>query len=228
MPSKNKYLIRARISEAKFRQVIRLYAMDIEATKIAQLSGLSRNSINKLLAALRRRLAELCEAESPLRGTVEVDESYFGARRVRGRRGRGARGKIPVIGLLKRKGKVYTQVLANCSSAALETVIRGKVRGGSVIHTDGWRGYDGLIDLGYKRHYRVHHHANEFARGRNHINGIESFWGYAKMRLARLRGIPRSTFYWHLKESEFRFNHRKENLDQLILNLVRQHPLKLS
>ena len=58
----------------------------------------------------------------------------------------------------------------------------------STIYTDGWRVYDGLVMEGYK-HHRIHHHDNEFARDRRHINGIESFWSYAKLRLAKLRGV---------------------------------------
>ena len=72
---------------------------------------------------------------------------------------------------------------------------------------------------GYK-HHRIPHHDNEFARARRHINGIESFWSYAKLRLAKLRGVRWEYFYDHLKETEWRFNHRRENLfNFLIINL---------
>lgn len=94
----------------------------------------------------------------------------------------------------------------------------------STIFTDGWRGYDGLVLEGYK-HYRVHHSQNEFARGRRHINGIESFWSYAKTRLARLRGIRSHAFFSHLKETEWRFNHRRDNLYQLLLKNLVSSPL---
>jgi transposase-like protein len=94
----------------------------------------------------------------------------------------------------------------------------------SIIFTDGWRGYDGLVLEGYK-HYRVHHSANEFARGRRHINGIESFWSYAKTRLARLRGIRSIAFFSHLKETEWRFNHRHDNLYQTLLKNLASSPL---
>ena len=69
--------------------------------------------------------------------------------------------------------------------------------------------------MGYEKHFRVHHGNNEFARGSQHINGIESFWGYAKNRLVKFKGVPKHTFYLHLKETEFRFNHRKANLYNL-------------
>lgn len=57
---------------------------------------------------------------------------------------------------------------------------------------------------------------NEFTNSRRHINGIESFWSYAKLRLMKFHGVPRATFYLHLKECEFRFNYRNENIYQVI------------
>lgn len=66
---------------------------------------------------------------------------------------------------------------------------------------------------------------NEFARGKSHINGIENFWGLAKVRLVRFRGIHKSTFYLHLKECKYRFNNREKDLYTLLLNLFRKHPL---
>ena len=131
----------------------------------------------------RTPIAELCETQSPFKGEIEVDESYFGGKRIKGKRGRGAYKKTPVFGILKVGGKVYTEVVPDCAKATLQGIIRGRVDADSVIHSDGWRGYDGLVDLGYKKHYRVNHGKNEFGRGRSHINGIESFWAYAKRRL---------------------------------------------
>ena len=120
-------------------------------------------------------------------GQIEVDESYFGARRVRGKRGRGARGKTSID---------------------------------SVIHSDGWRGYN--------KHFRVHHSKNEFYRGNSHINGIESFWGYAKNRLVKFKGMDKSMFNLHLKECEFRFNNRKQDIYKILLGIFRKESLKLS
>jgi len=228
MTTKNSYVIRARISEPKFRQIIKLFSVDLDATQIAKITGLSRNTINKYLKAVRVRLAEYCDSESPLSGEVEVDESYFGARRIKGKRGRGAYGKTIVFGIFRRNGKVYTEIVPDCSKATLQAVIRGKVDLESVIYSDGWRGYNGLVDVGYGKHLRVDHGRNEFARGRSHINGIEGFWGFAKSRLTRFRGMTKTTFYLHLKECEFRFNHRGQNIYGVITRLLRERPLKLS
>ncbi len=148
MKGKNKYARRSRISEAKLRQLIKLFALDLEATKISQLTNLNRNSVNRYLMEIRKRIAEHCEEQLKLSGVVEVDESYFGARRVRGKRGRGAGHKTIVFGIFKRNGHVYTEIIPDARKATLQAVIRGKVTSESVIHSDGWRGYDGLVDLG--------------------------------------------------------------------------------
>ena len=229
MTMKNKYVNRSRISEAKFRQIILLFSEDLSATQISHLTGLSRQTINKYLAAIRLTILELSALQSaPLVGQIEVDESYFGARCVRGKRGRGARGKTIVFGLLKRGDKVYTEIVPNCKSATLQRIIKGKTAIDSVIHSDGWRGYNGLVDFGYKKHFRVYHGKNEFARGNAHINGIESFWGYAKTRLVKFKGMNKGMFNLHLKECEFRFNNRKQNLYKVLLEIFRKEPLKLS
>jgi len=223
----NRYVLRSHISEAKFRQIVRLFALDLEATKVAQLAHVSRRTINRFFHEFRVRMAHECEAHAPVRGTVEVDESYFGRRRIRGKRGRGAGGKTVVFGIFKRRGRVYTQIVPDAKKATLRAVIRGRVDLKSVIHSDGWLGYDGLVDLGYRKHFRVEHRDSVFVGRRGvHINGIESFWSTAKTRLAKRRGIRREYFYLHLKECEFRFNHRHGNLYQVLLDLLRADPLK--
>ena len=116
---KNKYCIRSRISESKFREIIRYFALDLEAKKILKITGISGQTLCKYFHKIRERLAEFCEEEKKFSGIVEVDESYFGARRVRGKRGRGAAGKIPVFGILKREGKVFTQIIEKASKFSL-------------------------------------------------------------------------------------------------------------
>ena len=225
MPRKNKYINRSRVTEAKFRDLVKFFSLDLSAQQIAIVTKLNRNTVNRYLKLIRKRIAEICESETPFKGEIEVDESYFGAKRVRGKRGRGAAGKTPVFGILQRKGKVSTEIVPDCAKATLQAIIRGRVSPESVIHSDKWRGYNGLVDLGYQKHYRVHHGTNEFARGKNHINGIESFWSFAKNRLIKFHGIPRDIFYLNLKECEFRFNYRNENLYYLLLKMFRERPL---
>jgi transposase len=95
---------------------------------------------------------------------------------------------------------VYTEIVPDCKRLTLQAVILGKVAIESVIYSDGWRGYNGLVDVGYSRHFRVNHGAHEFARdGHCHINGIESFWRFTKRRLAKFNGVS-VNFELHLKE----------------------------
>ena len=231
LPMKNKYIVRSRISQKKFREILKYFAEDIEATKIANLTGISRISINKILKNIRILMASECEKISKFSGEIEIDESYFGAKRVRGKRGRGAANKTPVFGMLKRDGKVYTQIVKNCSASELIPILsQYSELDSSTIYSDCWKAYDGLVDYAALAHYRVKHSKNEFANGKNHINGIENFWGYAKHRLAKFKGIKKENFLLHLKECEFRYNTKttQENLYQKLLKLIRENPLNLS
>ena len=226
MKSVNRYYRRSKISERKFRQIVRYFAMDFTASDVAQLTGLTRKTVTVIFLRIRQRLAAECGRASPYSDCeVEVDESYFGARRVRGKRGRGASGKTIVFGIFKRNGCVYTEVVPDCKKRTLQAVIRGRVALDTVIHSDGWRGYDGLVDVGYAKHFRVDHGQNQFVRGPHHVNGIESFWSYAKRRLQKFNGVPARTFYLHLKECEYRFNNRTKNLSRELLNLLVRYPL---
>jgi transposase len=139
MSLSSKQFARARISRAKFRQLLRLFALDLTATQIAQLVHLNRNTVNRYLRLIRQAIALYCERESPFSGDVELDESYFGTRRVRGKRGRGARGKTIVFGVYKRNGRVYTEIIPNCKKASIQAIIRGKVELRATLHTDGFR-----------------------------------------------------------------------------------------
>jgi transposase-like protein len=221
---KNKYSKRSRISEAKIREVVRYFAVDLTALQTAQLSGLNRNTVNKIYRGLRVRMLFACEEQRPMFGIIEVDESFFGARRVKGKRGRGAYGKTVVFGIFERNGQVYTEIVSNCSKPTLQGIIRGKVDASAVINSDGWRGYNGLVDLGYG-HYRVDHSKDEFVRGKVHINGIEGFWGMAKVRMTKFKGLPKHTFHLHLKETEWRYNNRHSNMGKTLLTYLRENPL---
>ncbi len=122
-----------------------------------------------------------------LDGEIEADESYFGGRR-KGKRGRGAGGKTPVFGLLKRNGKVFTVVIPDAKSETLLPIIRQQVKPDSIIYTDTWGSYNAL-DVSEFRHYRINH-SQLFAHKQNHINGIENFWNQAKRHMRRFNGIP--------------------------------------
>lgn len=112
-----------------------------------------------------------------LSGEVEVDESYFGGVR-KGKRGRGAAGKVAVFGLLKRGGKVFTAIVCNAKTETLLPIIREKVDPDSIVYTDTFRAYNAL-DVSEFRHQRIDH-SKQLSKNHNHINGIENFWNQAK------------------------------------------------
>lgn len=149
-------------------------------------------------------------------GEIEVDESYFGGVR-KGKRGRGSAGKVPVFGLLKRGGKVYTQIISDAKSSTLLPIIKAKVIPDSIVYSDYWRGYNAL-DVSDFRHYRINHSVR-FADSKNHINGIENFWNQTKRHMRKFNGIPKHNFHLFLKESEWRFNNPSP---QLQLRQLRQ------
>lgn len=222
---KNRYFFKSHISERKFREILRYFSLDFDASQTSFLTHLTRKTINRLYHKFRERIFSLVEddEQGKINGEIEIDESYFGARRVRGKRGRGAKGKTPVVGLLKRNGKVFTQILKNCERKELLPIIKGKILEESTIYTDGWRSYDSLVLNGYQ-HHRIYHSENEFVRGKNHVNGIESFWSYTKRRLLKFNGIRKSEFLWHLKESQFRWNNR-QSIYPVLLKNFREKPL---
>jgi transposase-like protein len=148
-----------RLSAKKVDLLLRCFCEDLTATATASILGVNRNTVNSYFRKIRERIFQQSLKESPLEtDEFELDEPYFGAKRVRGKRRRGAAGKTSMFGLFKREGNVFVTVVSHCSKEALMPIIRGKILEGSTIHTDGWKAYDGLILNGYD-HYRVFHHA---------------------------------------------------------------------
>jgi transposase-like protein len=224
-PMKNRYIKYSRLSEHVFRQILKCFAQDLDTYVTAEISGISRRSVHDIFQKLRKRVVSMLENEQPFSGEVEVDESYFGPRRIRGKRGRGASQKVLVLGILKRGGNVYTQVIPRANKESILPIIQGKVLDETTVHTDGWTSYDGLIDIKNFRHYRVYHSKNEFVRGKSHINGIESFWSFCKRRMRKQNGVRKTKFLVHLKESEWRWNHRNDDLYKLLLKNLGENPL---
>ncbi|MCL1919593.1 MAG: IS1595 family transposase [Kiritimatiellaeota bacterium] len=213
---------RWRLSRYRVKKILMCFCVDITAGKTALLLGYNRHTAERYFTLFRERILEYQhQALMPFAGEIELDESYFGARRVRGKRGRGAAGKTPVFGVLKRGGQVFLTVVRSCSKEELMPIIQGRILENATVYTDGWGAYDGLILNGYD-HYRVFHSRDEFARGKCHVNGIESFWSYAKRRLAKFNGIASARFVLYLKECEFRFNNKGQDLFDILCKNVLQ------
>lgn len=212
-------LNQAKISTFKIKKIIKHFCLDITASKTAPLVGVNRNTINHWFNIFRGAIYARQRREfEKIFGEAEIDESYFGARRKRGfrgklKRGRGTR-KQPVFGVFKRNGRVYTEIVPNCKKPILQAIIKGKIDPSAVIYSDGWRGYDGLVDVGFEKHFRVNHGDSEFSKGGGiHINGIENFWSFTKRRLSKFNGVKKN-FELHLKECEWRYGKKSDTLEK--------------
>ncbi len=196
---------KSRLSQQKQVRLIEHFVAGTTARCAADLIGVNRNTAAYYFQRLREIIAYELEQVSHevFEGEIEVDESYFGGAR-KGNRGRGAAGKVPVFGLLKRGGKVYTKIIADASGATLMPIIERKVIPDSIVYSDCWTGYNAL-DVSDFKHVRINH-SKLFANGRNHINGIENFWNQAKRHLRKFNGVPTAHFGLFLKECEWRFN----------------------
>lgn len=203
------------------------FCSDIDATKTAEILGLNRKTINHYFRIFREVIFEKQQQDLSLFfGEVELDEAYFGARRLRGinmpqKRGRGT-WKQAVFGVFERDGRVYTELIPNAKSETLRKVIRGKVSLESALFTDGWRGYSGLLDMGFEKHFRIDKSKSFSNQNGVHINGIESFWSFTKRRLAKFNGV-KSTFILHLKECEFRWKKDTEEMEKEIWKLLKKY-----
>ena len=215
---------RRRISRQKYSIIFGSFVADIPASKAAVIAGVNRKTADRYYGIYREAIHEAATTERKeisLENGVEIDESYFGPKRVRGKRGRGAGRKIIVLGLLKRNGRVYTNIIKNVEKVIVMPIIRKVVQSGSDIYSDGWRSYDALAVYGYN-HKKVKHSENEFAReDGTHINGVESYWSWTKRRLAQFNGTNQRQFRKYLLESEWRFNHRN-SLSKDLKSLLRK------
>ena len=182
------------------------FVLEVTARSAANMMGIQANTAMLFYRKIREVIAYHLEqqAHEIFDGAVELDESYFGGAR-KGKRGRGAAGKVVVFGILKRGGKVFTKVVKDTGTETLLPLITRKIAPDSVVYTDCYRSYNAL-DVSDFHHHRINHSAL-FATGKNHINGIENFWNQAKRMLRKYNGIPKESFPLFLKECEFRFNY---------------------
>lgn len=199
---------KARLPKKKIDKLMEHFVAGTTARTAASLVEVNRNTATKYYRNWRALIASNIEDASTLEGEVEADESYFGGRR-KGKRGRGAGGKTPVFGLLKRKGRVYTTVIDDTKTATLMPIIHKKVVPDSIVYTDTYRSYNAL-DVSKFHHERINH-SKLFAHQHNHINGIENFWNQAKRHMRKFNGVPKSNFYFFIKECEWRFNFGQPN-----------------
>ena len=197
-------------------QILYYFYLEVSARKTAKEMNLNYKLIHRRFMKFRKLIANYCINKTKiLSGELELDESYFGGKR-KGKRGRGAKNKTIVFGILERKGKIYTVIVQNVDADTLMKEIENKAEKGSVFYTDGWKSYASLEQYGK---HNIIDHEKELVNNHNHINGIEGFWSFAKERFHKYHGIDKQNYPFYLKEMEFRFNHRNESVLNLLFDV---------
>ncbi len=213
-----RWINKLNISFKKWLWIIKLFELEVSARKIAQQVQLSYPTVLKAVTLIRIAIvANAHGGQDLLNGEIELDESYFGGRR-KGKRGRGAAGKVPVFGILERNGTVMVDVVKDVTAESLLSMTVKTVKRGSIVYTDKFKSYDALMFCGY-RHLRVDH-GKRFATGKVYINGLEGFWSYAKERIIKFHGVSKEKFPLYLKEMEFRYNNRNNDIFTLLVKNI--------
>ena len=210
-----RWINKLNISFKQWLWIIKLFELEVSARKIAQQVELSYPTVLKAVTIIRIAVvAHTKDAKDLFNGEIELDESYFGGRR-KGKRGRGAYNKVPVFGILERNGTVLVEVVKDVTAESLLSMTVQTVRRGSIVYTDKFRSYNALMFCGYK-HLRVDH-KKRFSSGKVYINGLEGFWSYAKERIMKFHGVSKEKFPLYLKEMEFRYNNRNNEIFTLLV-----------
>jgi transposase len=217
-PLNDTWFSEVKIPCSKWLVLVKLFELSTSARKAAEEVKVSYKTALKAFSVIRRAIAhELARGDEILRGEIEADESYFGGRR-KGKRGRGSGSKMIVFGILERDNRVSVSILKDVSAETLVGETVKKVRRGSIVYTDRWRGYSSLMFCGYK-HLSVDHEY-KFKSGKVYINGIEGFWSFAKERLIKYHGISKEKFLYYIKEMEWRYNNRGKELYRLLIDYM--------
>lgn len=215
------YMRKSRLSKAKQGRLMEHFVAGTTARCAGGLVGINFKTSAYYYHRLRILISLATENETTFSGEIEVDESYFGGHR-KGKRGRGAAGKVPVFGILKRGGKVYTKIITDTKAKTLMGIMQKQIKPDSIVYTDHYRSYN-VLDVSEFKHYRINH-SKLFADKQNHINGIENFWNQAKRHMRKFNGVPKSHFPLFLKECEWRFNNPKPKSQlKLLKQLVKQY-----
>ena len=199
------------------KKLVRYFVLGVPAYRLRFEVPLDPTTVERIYRRIREAIyaASLAELRQ-LTGEIEADETLFGGHRP-GKRGWGAAGKVLVFGLYQRNGHVLTFPISSRSQESLLPLILGHTRPGSLYYTDAWHAY---ASLAIHHQHVVVQKEQGLPKGRDHINGIEGFWSYAKHWLYQYRGVPAPYFHLYLKEIEFRFNNREDNLLPLVLKLL--------
>ena len=225
-------IVGLRLSKNDWKKILFWFVLGHSLRTIANQTKVSHYSVEKAVGIARKVMAK--DIPGVFSGTVEVDETYLGGQKKNktkkqllkeklenreSKRGLGTT-KQPVFGILTRQGKVFARLVDATEAPDLIPIITKRVKAGSRVCSDTWRAYTGLAAKGYV-HRTVEHQKKEYVLGKNHINGLEGFWGYLKRKLAAKGGIKRKYLYLFLSEYVWRYNNRDLDTKQKVNRLIK-------
>lgn len=199
----NKYVNRAKIDEKKFREITRYFSLDLTAIQVAELSGLNRNTVNRYLSEMRRKILIHSISTSPFKPIPKINDI--------------GRYKYQALLLTEDNHRIYTDLLQshqlyhNLTDCLNENYIPSHVNAAVLL-----KNYEFIAIM----------KPNESGiRDSAKLNRIKSFWGNSKSRLSKFKGMHSSTLILHIKECEFRYNNRNKDLFEILLRIFRNDPL---
>ena len=213
------YLGRLKMPFNEIAHILYLFTLGVSGYRMNKYPESSLKRIYKVFTVIREAIyyettLELKEAN--ISGEIEMDETMFGGKRS-GKRGWGGSAKHMIFGIYQRNGKVFTFPISSRARENLLKIIDRYIKPGSLYYTDDWHAYSALSIRG---NYVVVTKEKGKPKGGNHLNGIEGFWSFAKNWLYQYRGVARHHFHLYLKEVEFRFNYRNQDLFILFSKLI--------
>jgi len=199
----NKYVNRAKISEAKFRELIRFFSLDLNAIQIAKITHLNRNTVNRYLKEIRKKIDMYCISTSTFkRFNISVDDETDNS--------------CFVILIRESSGVIAADLYLRPKDKAMGKEDWLNIYENSEYHL--------LIDPEKESHYYlVNSPMSSIHRIR--VNRIENFWSHSKSRLAKFKGLQTTTIRYHLRECDFRYNNRNKDLYNQVLKIIRNDPL---
>jgi hypothetical protein len=229
---KNRYVKYSKISETKFRFLVKCFAHELNATQIAALLNINRSTVNRYLALIRKSISLFLyheqhfvrqDVEYPSRKDLQAQISVK-----EGVRGRPLSDNTNLIGVSEYNGAVHTELIHEPLKPIVLAALHGKVKKAHLANSSFWPGYQSIIHVRHKKMISFSpgwEELAEFSGKQAHISTSDFFWALTKERLARLRGVKASLFYLHLAEWEFRYNYRQEDMYKLLLKVIRRYPI---
>ena len=182
----------------------------ISAKQIERETGVTYKTAWRMCKLIREALDEKRDIFGGNGSDVEVDESYFGPKSKEGKRGRGSENKVPVVGIVERGGRIFTQVIPDVKKATLQSIIEDKVQKGTTVNSDELWSYNGLGEKGYE-HKQINHSQKVYVVFDTHTNTIEGFWGNFKNGVTGVHHhISNKYLNLYLAEHGFRYSHRND------------------